>query len=746
MKARLSSRLFVVPLIFMPLHARADDNSQASNTPLNEEVTARLDAIKAAVAGNVHVVDCSNTFVSDNIQRAMDKASTGDVVVVLPRNHMGITCEGDAYMERIDFKGKAIKVQSLAPDDPIIVDKTVIDGAQDGCVVVFSDHPGRDSVLNGLTIRNGSNTNGGGILCWKGCPTIRNCLITGNTAKDHGGGIHLGWDTNAVIHNCLITNNTAVHGGGIASRSGLLTISNCLIVGNRAVESGGGVWMEIEREQTATIQNCTIAANTAGWGGGGVKSWCEGTLVVDGCVAWGNEARKGKAFDIWEQGKLKVTHSDVQGGLGAVSFQPARAEPPPWSSDNIDAAPKFVSPSTGNYGLAPNSPGITGSGTFRQTMGYVHDAGSEFLDSLPPPTGCSREWDIDKSISALGRMSERRNAELLVFLESFQIAKAPPGILKTFHSSVLGIELVYADNWQHFMGFGINPVRRVEPRTWDERMREPVYPLGAKFEAPETEWKVTMYRIYDGTMADYLKEHDIPGVVEDFEFAPGLTGRRISEGASSEKVLERTAVDYVVVKDRRAIQIHAEFPVRTSHILLPYFDQVAHSLKMFEPLDDSPRPGTYKTLQGPGFTLEYPGDWITPHAPFDDAKSERGFRAHIMPADTLEPKPEGYDWSRVNRPWMMVNASSQLSLEQHKRYMRSLGQNPAYTTIQSKPYDRSKYGPGLRTIIKGDRDSSIHIGLPVSGDRFLLLRLFYSGDVNEWKDVFKCIEESLEIE
>ncbi len=354
MKTRLVLQLFVALLIVKPFHALADDDSRESNTQPNEEVIARLAAIKAAVAGNVRVVDFSNTFVSDNIQRAIDIAITGDVIVVLPRNHMGIKCEGDAYVERIDFKGKAITVRSLAPDDPVMVDKTVIDGAQKGCVVVFSDHPGRDSVLNGLTIRNGSNPNGGGILCWDGCSTIRNCVITGNTAKDHGGGISLGSDTNAVIHNCRITNNTAAHGGGIASTSGRVTISNCLIAGNRAIESGGGVKIEVEREQVATIQNCTIAGNSAGWRGGGVKSWCEGTLVVDGCVVWGNEVRKGQAFDIWEQGKLKVTRSDVQGGLNGVSFQPARAEPPSWSSDNIDADPKFINPSTGDYGLAPN--------------------------------------------------------------------------------------------------------------------------------------------------------------------------------------------------------------------------------------------------------------------------------------------------------------------------------------------------------------------------------------------------------
>ena len=57
MRGETVSSLFVTLLLAMPLHALADDSSQESNPQLNEEVIARLDAIKAAVTGKVWVVD-----------------------------------------------------------------------------------------------------------------------------------------------------------------------------------------------------------------------------------------------------------------------------------------------------------------------------------------------------------------------------------------------------------------------------------------------------------------------------------------------------------------------------------------------------------------------------------------------------------------------------------------------------------------------------------------------------------------
>jgi hypothetical protein len=88
------------------------------------------------------------------IQAAIDAAEDRDQIWVAP----------GVYLENIDFKGKAIHVRSLSPNDPAVVSTTIIDGQQLGSVVTFRTGENPDSVLNGFMIRNGRSATGGGIF------------------------------------------------------------------------------------------------------------------------------------------------------------------------------------------------------------------------------------------------------------------------------------------------------------------------------------------------------------------------------------------------------------------------------------------------------------------------------------------------------------------------------------------------------------------------------------------------------
>ena len=99
------------------------------------------------------------------IQEAIDAALDGDAVLVAP----------GTYIENIDFKGKAITVES--DQGPEI---TIIDGNDSGSVVWFHSGEGQDSILNGFTISNGSDSDfgGGGIHCGSNCsPIVINNII-----------------------------------------------------------------------------------------------------------------------------------------------------------------------------------------------------------------------------------------------------------------------------------------------------------------------------------------------------------------------------------------------------------------------------------------------------------------------------------------------------------------------------------------------------------------------------------------
>jgi len=196
-----------------------------------------------------------------NLQHAIDDAMDGDIVVIAPADEPYLTVDG------FYIYGKAITITSANPDEPNVVARTVIEmqspgpGGTVGPAFYFY-YVGRDTVLNGLTIRGfnmyGGNGRGGNpdqgywdgipggdiygaaIRCWSDAsPTIKNCIITdcsvrggngGNGAggnDDHPSGGHGGWpgqaggggmgclnDSNPLVINCTFDNCRAYGGNG----------------------------------------------------------------------------------------------------------------------------------------------------------------------------------------------------------------------------------------------------------------------------------------------------------------------------------------------------------------------------------------------------------------------------------------------------------------------------------------------------------------------------------------------------
>lgn len=330
------------------------------------------------------------------IQAAITASSAGDVVLV----------ETGAYTECIDFLGKAITVRSTQPTDREIVAQTIIDGTTTGPaypVVFFYHSEGRDSVIDGFTIKNGSQ---GGVQCLCSSPTITNCIITKNRSYG-GGGIFCWGETEnrynyyPLITNCDITENDGgmgyggggilvdgssptvdhctiarnVFGGwgfsaGIACSwgNGDVTVTNSIITDNISGPTyGGGIY------GCSRVENCIIANNVAEadpsgleWdpdnfytgGDGGGASQCSlinctivgNTAGRDGggvsactlcnCIVTGNTA-----FRYGSQVYLSgAAYCDIQGAYPGIG--------------NIDADPHFVDPAAGDWRLTLDSPCI----------------------------------------------------------------------------------------------------------------------------------------------------------------------------------------------------------------------------------------------------------------------------------------------------------------------------------------------------------------------------------------------------
>ncbi len=259
------------------------------------------------------------------IQDGINASVTGDTVLVMPGN----------YPEVIDFMGLGITVKSS--DGPLT---TVIDGGQFWSVVNFWQGEGRDAVIDGFTITNGSGTQyggsffGGGIYVLGAAPTIINNFIIDNAVGDEfsvsgfGGGISVNeyhpYETPLIQNNFILNNWSADDGAGISIGvidSAGVEIVNNLIAWNetddQSGESGGGIDVY---HGYAYIASNTIYDNVAITGdGGGIRISYAGLADIYDCIIWENVASNGPQICDYPSTSLAYD-SDIEGGTPADSW------------------------------------------------------------------------------------------------------------------------------------------------------------------------------------------------------------------------------------------------------------------------------------------------------------------------------------------------------------------------------------------------------------------------------------------
>lgn len=317
------------------------------------------------------------------IQQAIDAAVDGDTVLVAP----------GTYTENINFKGKAITVKSEASRKV-----TIIDGGQKDSVVTFASGEGRNSVLDGFTIRNGRSGfdtpgfgNGGGVRISNASPTVLRDAIIDNQACDGlgisidfgsplikrnvisrnsrvgcgggvgGGGIKIGGAAAAeIVENTITDNVISADGGGISLfAAGTPLILGNTIMGNRSGGSGGGIVMF--NDSDATIVGNIIVKNEAGQGGGVmwlVPSGARGPALVNNTIA-DNIAVTGSQVlaDGFDAQTLLVNNLIVAGfGQTAVYCGNFDQNPPIFQYNNV-----FASSGTRYGGICTDQTGRMGT-------------------------------------------------------------------------------------------------------------------------------------------------------------------------------------------------------------------------------------------------------------------------------------------------------------------------------------------------------------------------------------------------
>ena len=281
-------------------------NSVSPGDPCPGAASSSCGSFPAACPAGATIVSGGGSAAA--IQNAINAASTWAVICVQP----------GVYTGQIDFKGKAIMVMS-----PTALSVT-LNGGGIGPVVTFATGEGYASVLTGFQITNGAATLGGGISIVNASPTIRNCLVTNNSATGYaysrgggawisgkwsaptircttfqgnhadykGGGLESDYSAHPYLYFDTFQGNSAPYGGGVGVEwNGLASISDSLILNNAADGDGGGLHVKTQFG-TTLVRRTVIAGNTAPGNGGGMWA-AAGFATVLNSVFDGNSASHG---------------------------------------------------------------------------------------------------------------------------------------------------------------------------------------------------------------------------------------------------------------------------------------------------------------------------------------------------------------------------------------------------------------------------------------------------------------------
>jgi hypothetical protein len=152
-------------------------------------------------------------------------------------------------------------------------------------VVMTVDNP----VIDGLSIRNGRGTDGGGVFN-DGILTLHDCTIAGNSATGQGAGFEN--SGRLVLDRCLVSNNAVLgngNGGGVLN-NGFLLVTNSTFVGNTTGSAGGAI--AVCSAGSVNLYHVTITANTAS-AGGDMAVLSGNTILLENTIVAQNSAATG---------------------------------------------------------------------------------------------------------------------------------------------------------------------------------------------------------------------------------------------------------------------------------------------------------------------------------------------------------------------------------------------------------------------------------------------------------------------
>ncbi len=271
---------------------------------MKNNVTAIALVLLAASAHGQQLLQVPANF--PTIQAAIGSASPGDTIQVA----------AGTYFENIDFLGKEIQLIGAG------IGQTILDGGQNGSVISMTGGEGPGTLVQDLTIQNGTGTSisaisgpiimGGGVFLksffnsstGQGLtqPTFRRCRIAGNFAE-FGSGVAL-WNGVSLFEDCVFENNSGGVAAGSVFNGQNYVFLRCRFLGNTAdstpalsIGFGGGLGGVFVVDRCFFGQNvATGNPSTSLPGVGGAVGLDSGDMSFLQCIFEGNTANQGGAL------------------------------------------------------------------------------------------------------------------------------------------------------------------------------------------------------------------------------------------------------------------------------------------------------------------------------------------------------------------------------------------------------------------------------------------------------------------
>jgi hypothetical protein len=255
------------------------------------------------------LVDPSGSGDHTTIQAALNEATSGDTVRVVPGTYTG------AQNRDLDFGGQNIVLMAAAGRDSVVID---CEGQGRGFYLHGGE--GRKAVIDGFTVTNGQANRGGGAYFQNASPTVRNVVFMGNSAEDDGGGMFLRNGASPSLTNVRFEDNTVTYfsGGGLFCDSGTAPVlTDVDFIGNEA-NSGGGMACIFSSPELMEVR---FIRNDAGFAGGAL--YCGASSpTIDEATFLANSGRNGGAISLSGSSPSlsHVTMANNEAVLGAGLF------------------------------------------------------------------------------------------------------------------------------------------------------------------------------------------------------------------------------------------------------------------------------------------------------------------------------------------------------------------------------------------------------------------------------------------